>query len=180
MIRTIPHLSLVPTSLAEVNIILAKIGECERAIEQAIQTLDAKVATLREEANLEAAPHEEKLKQLTASLLTYATANREVLLAPGKKSVVLPGGEFGWRNTPGKVTFGRGGAEKATKTLEDLGLTKYLRTITEPDKEALLRDRPVITGIKYTKVEAFYVKPASGKEPETFPGKSSRQSKKRA
>ncbi len=171
MTNTPSHLSLVPTSLAEVNYILDKIGRWQRQIEWVTMNLEAKVAKLREEASVEASPYEKEIKQLTASLLAYATAHRSTLLASGKKSVVLPGGELGWRMSPPKVTFGRGGAEKAKETIERLGLSQYLRTIVEPNKEALLADRPVIAGVKYSQTEGFYVKPASGKEPETFPGK---------
>ncbi len=178
--KKIISLVVVPSSLTEANAIMLQIGECQRAHLSITKKLEADVASLRAIANLEAGPLETKIKSLTASLKAYADAHRLTLLQGEKKSVVLPGGEFGWRLPPYKVTFSRGGEEKAKQTITALGLDAYLRVITEVDKEALLRDRPVIAGVKYSQVELFYVKPDSGKAPEIFPGGTPSPTKQRA
>lgn len=170
--RTTPHLSLVPTSLAEANSLLFTLGEKERALTAITEALEAKVAALRAAADEAAAPLEADMKRITSSLKAYATAHREALLPAGKKSFTIPAGEIGWRTTPGKVTFGKGGEEKAKETILKLGLAEYLREVITVDKEALLKDRPKIAGISYTQTEQFYVKPESGKAPETFPGQT--------
>jgi phage host-nuclease inhibitor protein Gam len=170
MARTTSPLALVPASLAEANTVLEHIGTLTHRLEAITQDLEAKVALLRAEANTVAAPLEKKLKQLTASIEAYATAHRATILPKDKKSLVLPAGEIGWRLPPARVTVGRGGEAKAVEVIQSLGLTEFLRTVPTLDKEALLRDRPVIKGIRYTQKEAFYVKPHSGDKPETFPG----------
>lgn len=168
--KKIVSLAVVPSSLTEANTIMVQIGECQRALLAITTKLEADVASLRAVANLEAGPLETKIKSLTASLKAYANAHRPTLLQGEKKSVVLPGGEFGWRLPPYKVTFSRGGEAKAKQTITELGLEQYLRIITEVDKEALLKERTVIPGVKYSQVEQFYVKPDSGKAPDIFPG----------
>lgn len=170
MVRRSNHLSLVPTSLAEANALINTLGEKERALAAIADDLEAKVAALREAANVAAAPLEAEAKRLLTSIKIYATAERANLLPTGKKSLVLPAGEIGWRTTPGKVTFGKGGEEKAKETILKLGLSEYLREVITVDKEALLKDRPKIAGISYTQTEQFYVKPEAGTAPETFPG----------
>jgi phage host-nuclease inhibitor protein Gam len=170
MARKTSPLALVPASLAEANAVLEQIGELTHQIETVTQDLEAKVAQLRAEANTVAAPLEKRLKLLMASVEAYATLHRAAILPKDKKSLVLPAGEIGWRLPPARVSLCRGGEAKAIETIEDLGLTEFIRSTPSLDKEALLRDRPVIPGIKYTQKEAFYVKPHSGNMPETFPG----------
>lgn len=163
-------LALVPSSLPEVDELLQKLGVCERELAKVTKTLEARVAEARAAANVVAAPLEEKIAQYTMALKAYATAHRDKLLTGNKKSVVLPGGEFGWRLSPTKVSYGKGGSTMAIQNITKLKLTQYLRYSVEVDREALLRDRPSIAGVKYQQSESFYVKPETGKEPETFPG----------
>jgi phage host-nuclease inhibitor protein Gam len=170
MARVQKPITLVLSSLAEVDETLRQIGATERAMIARKDSLASEIARLKAEASTELAPQEKVLEGLISSLELYATTNRVTLLTDGKKSVSLPGGEFGWRMTPPKVTFGKGGAKAALVRFLALKLKKYLRYTPEIDHEALLRDRPVIAGIKYTQVDAFYVKANSEKSPETFPG----------
>ena len=163
-------LALVPASLPGANELLTKIGSMERALTAIKEELEATVAQAREVANQKAGPIEEKLASYLLALETFATANRATLLFDEKKSVVLPGGEFGWRISPPKVTYGKGGAEKAIFTLTALNLKQYLRYTAEIDREALLRDRPAVADIRFTQKENFYVKPESEKAPDCFPG----------
>jgi phage host-nuclease inhibitor protein Gam len=170
MARSTSPLALVPASLAEANTLLVRIGTLTRSIEDIKLTLEEDVAKARAAANDAAAPLEAELKRLTASVKAFATAHRSTILPKDKKSVVLPGGEIGWRLPPTRVTIARDGEEKVIGVIEGLGLTEYLRIETTLDREALLRDRPVIAGIKYTQKEQFFVKLVSSKEPGTFPG----------
>jgi phage host-nuclease inhibitor protein Gam len=170
MKRTRPVLTTVISSLEEANEILVTLGSLEREIERVKQELEESVASMREVANVAIAPMEKEHASLLKSLNIFADQHRSTLLVDNKKSVVLPGGEFGWRLPPTKVTLSKGGEEKALKTLTELNLKQYIRLIPEVDREALLKDRPHVPGIKYSQKENFYVKPESAKEPQTFPG----------
>ncbi len=177
MKRTRPVLTQTITSLAEANEVMVKIGSCDRDIEALKHELEASIAAMREAANKEIAPFEQEVERLTKSLQIFANQHRSTLCVGEKKSVVLPGGEFGWRLPPTKVTYSKGGAEKAIENLTGMKLTQYLRYTVEVDREALLRDRPMVPGVKYSQKEGFYVKPESAKEPQTFPGSASSDNK---
>jgi phage host-nuclease inhibitor protein Gam len=132
--------------------------------------LEARIAELRERANKEVAPLAVELRQKTTQIELFAESNRASLVGEEKKSIVLPAGEFGWRFTPPKITFGKGGAKKVLALLQSLRLKEYIRTTYEVDREALLRDRPQVKGVKYTQDELFYIKPHTEKEPDFYPG----------
>lgn len=170
MKRNRPALTLVIASLPEANETLMRIGMYAREIELAKSELEASVAAMRDMANKEIAPLEAEVEKLSKSLELFANQHRSTLCVGDRKSVVLPGGEFGWRLPPTKVTFSKGGEEKILKTLAELNLQAYIRQTPSVDKEALLKDRPVIAGVKYSQKENFYVKPETGKEPQSFPG----------
>lgn len=160
----------VPADLSEVNALLYKIGECERDLTEIQSCMEAAVAKAKATAEQSAAPVEEALKKYVKALETYANAHRKTLLVGDRKSVVLTGGEFGWRLPPTKVAYAKGGAEQVIKNLEAMGLTQYLRQVKEVDREALLRDRPAVSGVKYSQKEGFFVKPDSNKAADSFPG----------
>lgn len=160
----------VPSTQAEANALLYKIGECERELADIKNSLETAIAKAKTAAELSAAPIEQTLKQSMKALQTYADANRKTLLTGDRKSVVLTGGEFGWRLPPTKIVFAKGGAEQVIKNLEAMELKQYLRYITEVDREALLRDRPAVSGVKYSQKEGFFVKTESSKAAESFPG----------
>jgi phage host-nuclease inhibitor protein Gam len=168
-------LVLVTSSLAEASELMIKIGCLERELATLSTDLEATIAAARTQINTIAGPIEKKRDEYLKSLKDFATKNRRTLLAEDKKSLTLPGGEFGWRTTPTKVTYSKGDAEQAIKNLQSLNLTAYLRILTEVDREALLRDRPAVSGIRYTQTEKFYVKPESTKTPETFPGEPNKK-----
>lgn len=170
MARSRTPLTSVISSLAEANEVMVKIGAFERDMAVLVTAHEEQVALLREATNQAVAPLEKERDSLVKSLQLFADMHRDALLVGEKKSVILPGGEFGWRLPPTKVTFGKGGAEKAILTITAMGLTQYLRYAVEVDREALLRDRPQVPGVKFSQKENFYVKPESGKMPETFPG----------
>jgi phage host-nuclease inhibitor protein Gam len=160
----------VPADLSEVNTRLYQIGECERDLTEIQSCLEAAVAKAKAAAEQSAAPVEADLKKFVKALETYANAHRKTLLVGDRKSVVLTGGEFGWRLPPTKVVYAKGGAEQVIKNLEAMELTQYLRHVKEVDREALLRDRPAISGLKYSQKEGFFVKPESSKAADSFPG----------
>lgn len=157
-------------SLAEASAVLAEVGRLERQIAELNNELEAAVAEIHKKTNRLAGPRSQKREEFVKVLQDYVTKNRKAILTNGKKSLVVPGGEFGWRLPPTKVSYGRGGAKQAVANLQSLKLTQYLRVVVQVDREALLRDRPEVPGVRYSQKEAFYVKPESSKAPEIFPG----------
>ena len=174
--KKVCHVALVLRNLTEVNDALHEIGELNRSIKAVESGLEEKIAALRQEADREIAPLVSDFGRRTQGLETYAEANREMLLPDGKKTVVLSAGNFGWRMTPPKVSAGRGGDAKVLKKVKELKLNLYIRIKEELDKEALLRDKPVIAGVKYTQKEEFFIESSSVSAPDIYPAIVARNS----
>ncbi len=151
----------VPASLAEANTSLFRVGAIDRSVSAIENGLSEAIARLREEAEAGSAPLLSERDDLATGLKLFAEANRATLLENDRKSVRISAGVFGWRWTPTKVQFLRGGAKKVLEAIKELKLKKYLRVKESVDKEALLKDRPEIPGVKYVQSEEFFFEPAS-------------------
>lgn len=53
----------------------------------------------------------------------------------------------------------KGGELKAIADLKLRRLKKFLRFTVEVDKEALLKDRPAVDGVKYNQNDDFFIEP---------------------
>ena len=135
------------------------VGILVRSIENIERELAEKVAALRQEADAAIKPLEVQAANHVLNIELFAVKHRQVLLTTGKKTVTLSTGIFGWRLTPPKVTAGRGGDKKILDILKGLELTKYIRQVESLDKEALLKEKPEIPGVRYTQKEKFFVEP---------------------
>lgn len=148
----------VPADTTEANAVLFRLSELTRSVEAIESDFAQAVAQLRKEADEQIAPLATEGSQICKGLEVFADTNRATLLVGDEKTVKLSGGSFGWRWTPPKVSTGKAGDDKALATVKALDLP-YVRTQEFLDKEALLRDRPVIAGIRYTQKELFFVEP---------------------
>lgn len=167
---SLPRLVFVPETIPEANDLLVKLGQYERELAAIALNLEASVAEAKKVAEAAAEPLETIHAATVKALEKFATRERKALLLDSKKSVVLLGGEFGWRTTPSKVTIAKAAAGDIVDNLKALGLTRYLRVTTEVDREALLKDRPAIAGVRYTQSEKFYVKPNTERAPDGLIG----------
>lgn len=149
----------VPSDTLEANAVLFRVSALARNIESIEAQYSEAVAKLRKTADAKIAPLATEREQISLGLQIFADANREKLLSGDEKTVRLSAGSFGWRFTPPKVTLAKGGEEKAIETIKGLKLKGYIRIKEALDKEALLRDRPVIAGIKYRQKEEFFLSP---------------------
>lgn len=162
------RLIAVPATSLEANASLCRVGALDRTIADIELTLDKRIAELRAQAVLRAEALVTEREDRIAGLKRFAETNRSVLLKDGRKFIELPAGVLGWRITPPKVSLARGGEKRAFEMLRRLRLTRYIRTKESLDRELLLRDRPVIEGIKYTQREEFYATATSATDPEAI------------
>src|SRR6185369_471688 len=151
--------SLVFVTTTEANAALYRLSQIDHFIKTIENQFTEEVAALRKKADQEIAPLALEDAALKKSLKGFATANRSTLLPHGEKTVKLSFGSFGWRFTPFKVALAKGGEKKALATVKSLNLPHYVRVKESLDKEALLKDRPVIAGISYKQAERFFVEP---------------------
>lgn len=157
--KTQKQMIVVPATVADANEILFRLGELNRLADAIESEFADAVNELRRIADERLALVLEERKSKATSIRLFADANRKTLIKGDEKTVKLSAGSFGWRFTPYKVTLAAGGEKKALETIKALKLKRYIRIKEALDKEALLKTRPVIPGIRYTQKEEFFVDP---------------------
>lgn len=103
-----------------------------------------------------------RIETLQAGVQVYCEAHRAELTSGGKtKTANLVTGEVQWRQRPPSVSIR--GAEAVLDTLVRMGLTRFIRTRQEPNKEAMLNEPEAVRGIAgislVTGVEDFVITP---------------------
>ena len=129
----------VPQNRDQAATYVKEIGDAAREVGRIEHDLNDRMAALKAEAQSAAAPHQSKIKMLTEGLKTWAEANRDALTENGRvKHADLGTGKVMWRSAPPRVTVS--GVEAVIEALQKIGLTRFLRTKTEVDKEAMRAD----------------------------------------
>ena len=153
----------VPQSKDEARASVARIGVLNRQIARDQASLNDKIAKLKEAAEVAAAPLQEEADRLTEGLKIWGEANRRELTGGDKtKTVDLGTGEIKWRLQPPKVTI-RGGVEAVIEACKRLGLQRFVRTVEEPNKEAMRAEAEIARTVPGVTIgsegEAFVVEP---------------------
>jgi len=137
----------VPYNLSGAAEFLSQIGKEQRAIDTIQLELNNKIDELKLEAMNKVKSHREKINQLVEGLFAWADVYRDELTEKGKrKTVELPTGIFGWRMTPPAVSLRN--VKKILETIKALGLTQFIRTKEEINKEAMLKEPDVAKKIR--------------------------------
>ena len=118
----------------EVNQKLAGLGELERQMRALRDHFEEKVAVLKQQLLEGSQPMAGEKKKFVQQIERFYWAHRGEVLSQGRKSVELAFGRLGSRSTRSVVVEN---AAAAQQWLAGNGLTKYLRTRTELDRESL-------------------------------------------
>jgi phage host-nuclease inhibitor protein Gam len=153
----------VPQSKEEAARAVTRIGELTRELARRQADMNDALARIKEQVEATAEPLRTELKVLTEGLKTWCEANRLMLTEDGKvKSADLGTGLVRWRLRPPKVSLPRDLAALVAR-LKQMGLTRFVRTIEEPSKEAMLAEPEVartVTGVRIgSEGEDFVVEP---------------------
>ncbi len=155
-------ISRVPQSREDAVWAVGRIGTLRREIARHKATADETVRVAGE--TLEAATAElmSELTEHEKGLQTWCEANRLALTAEGKvKYHDFGTGRINWRLRPPKVSIR--GAEAVIEACKKLGLTQFLRTKEEINKEAMLADADkarTVAGVTITSEgEDFVIEP---------------------
>jgi phage host-nuclease inhibitor protein Gam len=152
---------LVPQDKDQASEFISEIGRLQRERDRIEADMNDEIAKIKERYEAEALPHAERIKQLSSGVQLWCEANRDELTQEGKvKYAVLASGKINWRNRPSKVTVR--GAEAVIQTLKAMGLGRFVRTIEEVNKEAMLLEPEVakkVPGITISKGEDFVITP---------------------
>nr|WP_294547623.1 host-nuclease inhibitor Gam family protein [uncultured Rhodopila sp.] len=151
----------VPQTRADVTQAIRCIGEHMRERTRIEATMNDRLALIREEFESQAAPHAERIKQLTEGVQIWCEAHRAELTDNGRtKTANLASGEVKWRLSPPKVVIK--GAETVIEIFRARGLFGLIRKKEEIDKEAILAEPALVDGIRGVRIEQeelFVVEP---------------------
>ena len=130
----------IPKDDADVRETLRRIGEIERSVAVRKASTDDAIAKLRKAFGDDVEAELLEAKDLRAGLQIYCATHRDRLTGGGqRKSYDFTTGTVAWRNRPPKVTIR--GVDAVIAALFERGLTKFIRTKAEVNKEAML-DQP--------------------------------------
>lgn len=152
----------VPQSRQEATDAIARIGKLQREFQRMGADMNDRLAKIKQKFEEDAAPIAAEIEQLHKGVQTFCEANRAELTQGGKtKTVNMMSGEVHWRIRPPSVTVRA--ADVVLETLRKMGLSRFIRTKEEINKEAILADPGAVAGIKGISVtrdvEDFLVEP---------------------
>lgn len=162
-IKTAALAFIVPQNAAEANSLIAQIGRAQRERERIQIEMNEALGAVKDKHEREAAPFATEIANLTQALQIWCEAHRDDLTQHGKvKYHRFAHGEVCWRMRPMSVFVRK--VEDVLHNLRALGLSRFIRTKDEINKEAMLAD-PVsanqVEGVKVRSAgEEFVVKPS--------------------
>jgi phage host-nuclease inhibitor protein Gam len=162
MRRTKTKAETTHRDLAELDAVLARIGELRRELERRQAALNDAIAEIRACYQREAEPAIAELGVAEEMLEEWCEVMREELTDGGKRKFCdLPSGRVGWRMQPPKVSIRN--LPQTLAAIKALGATQFLRIEESIDKEAMLADPEQAAKIPGVKIksegEKFYAEP---------------------
>ncbi|MBP6888253.1 MAG: host-nuclease inhibitor Gam family protein [Candidatus Pacebacteria bacterium] len=157
-------LTIIPKSIQEATSFLVSIGDKQREINRIKRETRTAIDTLKSEADRKVSSLTRDRDAFFVSLFAFA-APKKVELTQDARSQKTVAGTFGWRWTTPMVDIVEGKTDQdIIAALKRKGLTAYIRIVEELDREAMLRDRPEVSGVSYTQRDEFFAKPKLKKD----------------
>lgn len=171
-IKTAAATFQVPQTADEANDFIARLGTAQRERTRIETEMNDALAEVKARFEAQAKPFKEEAEALTRGLHTFAEANRTSLTRDGKvKFHRFAAGEVAWRARPPKVTVR--GMDSVLDALRRLGLTRFIRTKEDVNKEAMLAEPEVAVTVAGVSIgsagEDFIVKPFATELEEVAP-----------
>jgi phage host-nuclease inhibitor protein Gam len=136
----------IPNTKGEAAADIRRIGDLTREHTRVVTELNDQIAALTERYQPQLDSLNNHIKALQFGVQTWCEANRDELTNGGKiKSANLLTGEIQWRQRPPSVRVT--GAETVIEWLKKLGLSRFVRTKEEINKEAILNDPTAVAGV---------------------------------
>lgn len=128
--------SEIITTVDQAKEALAELAGIERRLNAITATMNESIDKLKSNADAEAAKHNERKKALATALNGFAEVNRTELFAR-KKSLELPHGVIGWRQSTSIVAKAKVKMAQVLEKLKDLGWNDAVKTSESVNKEAM-------------------------------------------
>lgn len=150
----------VPSSRDEVSRDIAALGQQQRELARLEAAMNDELAEVKEKWEKLADPHRQKIGALTTGVQVWCEAHRGELLKGDAKTAAFPAGEVQWRVRPPRCAIR--GAEAVLDTLRRLGLSRFIRSKEEINKDAILNEPDAVKGVAGISIEQgedFVIKP---------------------
>jgi phage host-nuclease inhibitor protein Gam len=151
----------VAQSRPEVETGIRNIGRAQRKMQRIEAEMNDELAAIKERFEKQAKPHREEIERLQKGVQAWCEANRDQITNGGKtKTVAFTTGEINWRTRP--PSCGIRGAEAVMDALKRLGLSRFIRSKEEINKEAILNEPDAVkgvAGISIVQGEDFNIEP---------------------
>lgn len=151
----------VPQTRDQVVAAIAEIGRRERECQRIEAEMNEQLAAIKLRFESEGKPHADRIAALKEGVQIWCEANKEQLTEGGKrKTARFASGEVRWRMTPPAVRLR--GVAAILAALAEKGLSRFIRTSQEVDKEAILKEPDAVkgvAGITIGQVEEFVIVP---------------------
>jgi len=136
----------VPQTRDEAAADIRQIGDLQRQLARSSAEMNDAIAgiTAKYQPVLDAIA--DRIKPLQEGVQAYCEAHRTELTGEGKtKTANLVTGEVQWRQRPPSVSVR--GADSVIAALKGFGLTRFVRTKEEINKEAILNEPEAVKGV---------------------------------
>jgi len=141
---------------------IKKLGDLQREFQRRLAEMNDAIGAITKQFQPGLETLNGKIEVLQTGVQTYCEAHRLELTNGGRvKTANFITGEVQWRQRPPSVVVR--GAESVIETLKKLGLSRFVRTKDEVNKEAILNEPDAARGIAgitlVTGVEDFVITP---------------------
>lgn len=157
-------LAAVPQSKTDCAAAIRALGDLTREFERTRTLMNDEIAAITHRHQPVLSALQERVDGLRAGIQAWCEANRVALCGEGDKlgkTANLVTGEVSWRIRPPSVTIR--GADAVLETLQRMGLGRFVRVRSEPNKEAMLNEPEALRGIAglsiTSGVEDFFITP---------------------
>lgn len=149
-------------SIEQVQSAIKEIGDLSREHQRLTTEMNDKLGDISEHYAPQLQRLNADIEPLQKAVQEYCEDHRDELTDKGKvKTVNLVTGDVQWRQRPPSVAIR--GVDSVIENLQRLGLSRFVRTKNEINKEALLNEADVVKGIAGITikqgVEDFVIKP---------------------
>lgn len=157
-------MAAVPQSKDDCAAAIRTLGDLVRSFERQRAEMNDAIAAIAQQHQPVLSDLQEQITALRTGIQAWCEAHRVQLCGEDDKlgkTANLVTGEVSWRQRPPSVSIR--GAETVLETLERMRLTQFIRTRSEPNKEAMLAEPDLVRGIAgitiVTGVEDFTITP---------------------
>lgn len=155
----------------QANAYIEQIGDAQRRRDELTTAMNEEIARIKADHEEKAYPYAEIIREFSDAVRIYCEANRDRLTKDGKtKTFKFAAGEISWRIRPPRVRITGEGV--VLKTLQALGLDRFIRVKEEINKEAILAEPAAVEGVKGIAIsqgEDFVIKPYATELEEVRP-----------